>query len=96
MHGVPNILEARKEPSLREGEPWKRAFAVFMDVANSPNARHFLPTPITGLYQYEIYNAADFVRYGTKTPAQALRDVQKRVYREMLFWQRSGHAPKTA
>jgi len=96
MHGVPNILEARKERSLREGEPWKRAFAVFMDVANSPNARHFPPTPITGLYQYEIYNAADFVRYGTKTPAQALRDVQKRVYREMLFWRRSGHAPKTA
>lgn len=88
MHGVPNILAARRERSLREGEPWKRAFAVFMDVANSPNARHFPPTPITGLYQYEIYNAADFVRYGTKTPEQALRDVQRRVTREMLRWKR--------
>ena len=87
IHGVPNIFSARRDPTLRTGDKWKAAFSVFMDAADSPNCRHFPVTPITGLYQYELTNAADFVRYGTKTPEQALRDVQGRVSREMAQWQ---------
>lgn len=86
IHGVPNISVARRDPTLRQGERWKEAFSVFMDAADSPNCRHFPVTPITGLYQYELTNAADYVRYGTKTPTQALRDVQGRVSREMAQW----------
>lgn len=87
IHGVPNILSARSDPTLRHGDKWKPAFSVFMDAADSPNSRHFPVTPITGLYQYELTNAADYVRYGTKTPTQALHDVQGRVAREMAQWQ---------
>lgn len=91
MHGVPNLLEARRDPSLRTvsgpDDAWKRAFGIFMDAATSPNARHFPVTPVTGLYQYELTTATDYVRFGSRTPEAALADVQQRVSREMARWQ---------
>jgi multiple sugar transport system substrate-binding protein len=87
IHGVPNLTEARRSPQLRQGESWKEAFAVFMDIADSPNARHFPVTPISGLYQAEMKTAADFVRFGKRTPEAALKDVQARVLREARRWQ---------
>lgn len=91
MHGIPNQLAARRDPVLREArspeDRWKGAYSVFMDAATSPNARHFPVTPVTGLYQYELTTAADYVRFGARSPVEALRDVQRRVEREMNRWQ---------
>ncbi len=91
MHGIPNLLSARRDPGLREvrspDDRWKEAYSIFMDAATSPNARHFPVTPITGLYQYELTTAADYVRFGSRSPEEALRDVQRRVEREMVRWQ---------
>jgi multiple sugar transport system substrate-binding protein len=87
MHGIPNLLSARKMPSLRTGADWKPRYALFMDLATSPNARHFPTTPVSGLYQYELTNAADFVRFGARTPVEALADVQRRVAREAAAWE---------
>jgi multiple sugar transport system substrate-binding protein len=88
MHGIPNLLAARRTPSLRTGADWKPKYALFMDLATSPNARHFPTTPVSGLYQYELTNAADFVRFGARTPSDALADVQRRVSREAFSWER--------
>lgn len=88
MHGIPNLLAARKTLSLRTGAGWKPKYALFMDLASSPNARHFPTTPVSGLYQYELTNAADFVRFGARTPTQALGDVQRRVSREAAAWEK--------
>ena len=66
---------------------WKEAFGVFMDVATSPNARHFPVTPVSGLYQNELATAADYVRFGNRSPEEALGAVEARVGREARRWE---------
>lgn len=83
MHGVPNIRVSLHDASLRTGEPWRVQFAKFMDLSDSPNATHFPPMPVATLYLNEIVNAADAVRYGRKTPEQAMATVQLKMQHEM-------------
>jgi multiple sugar transport system substrate-binding protein len=83
LHGVPNIRASLHDTSLRTGEDWRVQFGKFMDLSDSPNATHFPPMPVATLYLNEISSATDAVRYGRKTPEQAMADVQKRVQREM-------------
>jgi multiple sugar transport system substrate-binding protein len=90
MHGIPNIRRVLKNPQLRTvrhpGEIWKRGYARFLDLVDSPNARFFPTTPVATLYLHELYTAQDFLISGNKTPEQALRDVQQRVAAEYKRW----------
>lgn len=90
MHGIPNIRRVLKNPRLRAvrtaGELWKRGYAKFLDLVDSPNARFFPTTPVATLYLHELATAQDFIISGNKTPEQALRDVQQRVSAEMRRW----------
>jgi len=54
---------------------------------DSPNARFFPVTPVSTLYLHELATAQDFIMSGSKTPEQALRDVQQRVFAEWKRWQ---------
>ena len=83
MKGVPNILEAQKDPTLRTGAPWKPIYAQFVDLAASPKNVHFPPMPIAGEYQTELVNAVDSVRYGHQSAAAALAGVQSRMQRAL-------------
>jgi len=83
MKGVPNILEAQKDPSLRTGSPWKPIYAQFLDLAASPANVHFPPMPIASEYQTELINAVDSVRYGHATALDALTGVQSRMQRAL-------------
>ena len=83
MKGVPNILEAQKDPTLRTGAPWKPIYAQFLDLAASPKNVHFPPMPIAGEYQTELVNAVDSVRYGHESAAAALAGVQSRMQRAL-------------
>lgn len=83
MKGVPNILEAQKDPDLRTGAPWKPIYAQFLDLASSPTNVHFPPMPIASEYQTELINAVDSVRYGHATAAAALTGVQSRMQRAL-------------
>lgn len=90
MHGIPNIRRVLKNPTLRTPrsptEIWKRGYAKFLDLVDSPNARFFPITPVATLYLHELETARDFIISGNKTPEQALRDVQRRVSAEMKRW----------
>lgn len=83
MHGVPNQRAILKEPSLRTGAPWRPLFARFLDLADSPRASHFPVLPVAALYQSELTAACDAVRYGRKSPQNALKTVQAKVAREL-------------
>ncbi len=83
IHGVPNQKAILTEPLLRTGEPWKVLFGRFLDLANSPRATHFPVSPVAALYQSEVTAACDAVRYGRKSPQEALRAVQAKVSREL-------------
>lgn len=91
MHGIPNIRKVLKNPRLRQpqnpNELWKRGYAKFLDLVDSPNARFFPVTPVSTLYLHELATAQDFIMSGSKTPEQALRDVQQRVFAEWKRWQ---------
>jgi multiple sugar transport system substrate-binding protein len=91
MHGLPNIRRILKHPRLRTvrqpDEAWKRGYAKFLDLLDSPNARYFPITPIAALYLSELYTAQDYLISGNKTPEQALRDVQTRLLAEYRRWQ---------
>jgi len=83
MHGVPNQRAILQAPTLRTGAPWRGLFARFLDLANSPRASHFPVLPVAALYQSELTAACDAVRYGRKSPEDALRTVQAKVSREL-------------
>jgi len=91
MHGLPNIRRMLQHPRLRTArhpdEGWKRGYAKFLDLLDSPNARYFPITPIAALYLSELYTAQDYLISGNKTPEQALRDVQTRLLAEYRRWQ---------
>jgi multiple sugar transport system substrate-binding protein len=86
MHGVPNTFTALRDERLRQGESWRPVFGKFMDVSGSRNAAHFPVLPITGFYDKQMVNAVESIGFGSKTPEQALRDVQERVSREYAKW----------
>ncbi len=83
MHGVPNQRAILQEPALRTGAPWRALFARFLDLADSPRATHFPVLPVAALYQSELTAACDAVRYGRKSPQEALKTVQAKVSREL-------------
>lgn len=83
MNNVPNIRAALKSPELREGAPYKRKFAVFLDLADSPNGGHFPALPVANLYSNELNTAREMALDGRKTPEQALKDVRARVQKEL-------------
>lgn len=79
LNNLPSTLAALHDPALTTGSPRKENFGKFCEIAQSPNARGFPVTPVSQLYQDELGRATEFVLYGTKTPEQALRDVQAKV-----------------
>jgi multiple sugar transport system substrate-binding protein len=83
MNNVPNQRSAIHASELRTGRPFRPRYALFLDLAGSPNADFFPALPVGNLYRNQIVTAKDQVLYGTKTPAQALADVRKRVQKEM-------------
>lgn len=83
MHGVPNQRSALKAPQLRTGKPYRAMFARYMDLAESPNGKHFPTLPVANLYHTQLVDAWDFVLEGRKTSEQALRDVRIRVQRDL-------------
>ena len=83
LHGVPNQRAILSEPTLRTGAPWRPLYARFLDLANSPRATHFPVLPVSALYQSELIAACDAVRYGRKSPKEALGAVQIKVSREL-------------
>ncbi|MCS6860116.1 MAG: ABC transporter substrate-binding protein [Abditibacteriales bacterium] len=87
MHGVPNTFTALRDERLRRGESWRPVFGKFLDIAGSRNAAYFPVLPITGFYDNLMTHAVEAVGFGSKTPEDALRDVQERVSREYAKWQ---------
>jgi len=83
MRGVPNYRPALRDPALTSGDRWNEAFGVVCRVANHPNARFFPALPVNLLYMNELDSAAQYAARGTKTPARALADVQRRVQKEL-------------
>ena len=67
-------------------EAWKRGYAKFLDLVDSPNARYFPITPIAALYLHELNTAQDYLISGNKSPEQALHDVQTRLLAEYRRW----------
>lgn len=90
MNNVPNQRRLLHAKLLREGADYRRKFAVFLDIADSPRGGHFPALPVSALYNNELITARDLVLAGVKTPEQALRDVRIRVQREL---DRYGMAP---
>jgi multiple sugar transport system substrate-binding protein len=86
MHGVPNTFTALRDERLRRGESWRPVFGKFMDIAGSRNAAHFPVLPITGFYDRQMVNVVESVGFGSKTPEEALRNIQERVSREYEKW----------
>ncbi|MCC6729138.1 MAG: ABC transporter substrate-binding protein [Chthonomonadales bacterium] len=83
MNNVPNIRACLGSSALREGADYRRKFASFLDLADSPNGGHFPALPVGYLYNNELSNARDLALAGVKSPAQALRDVRLRVQRDL-------------
>ena len=83
LHGIPNLRASLRDPALRTGAAWRPQYGRFMDLSDSPNAAHFPPMPVATLYQNALANAVDAVRYGHRSPPQALAAVRLRVQREM-------------
>lgn len=82
LNNVPNIRAALDDPALTTGSVRKEKFGKFCEIAQNPNARGFPVTPLSQFYQDELGRAAEFVLYGTKSPRQALLDVQAKVEAE--------------
>ena len=82
MNNVPNMRRLLQTRRLREGADYRRKFAIFLDLADSPRGGHFPALPISSLYNNELATARDLALAGEKTPEQALRDVRVRVQRE--------------
>jgi len=83
MNNVPNLRSALRSPVLRQGGDYKKKYAIFLDLADTPNAGCFPAIPVSNLYSAELNTARDLVLNGEKTPEKALRDVRIRVQREL-------------
>lgn len=82
LNNVPSTKAALADPDLTTGSLRKENFGKFCRIAQNPNARGFPVTPVSQLYQDELGRATEFILYGTKSPEQALADVQKKVETE--------------
>ena len=82
-NNVPNTLSALKNAELRQGPPYKQKYIKFVELADTPNSGYFPVIPVSGLYNSEMLTARDVALSGDKTPEQALKDVKKRVQREL-------------
>lgn len=83
MHGVPNRRSALPDQRLRTGEKWREQFAIFLNISQAAEGGHFPPLPVAGLYSSLMIDAVDFVLEGTRDPETALRDVGRRVQRDL-------------
>ena len=83
MNNVPNIRSVLHDPRLRASPPFRRKYAVFLDLADSPNAGYFPALSVTSRYINLMSVATDKVLFGEVTPAQALAEVRERVQREL-------------
>lgn len=83
MNNVPNQCSALAARELRSGAPFRRMYARFLDLADSPRAGYFPAMDVAGLYVNQLGTATDRVLFGEATPAAALRDVRIRVQREL-------------
>lgn len=83
MNNVPNLRRALKSPVLRTGADYKEKFAVFLDLADSPNGGIFPAIPVASLYNNELNTARDLTLMGEKSAQSALADVRVRVQREL-------------
>jgi multiple sugar transport system substrate-binding protein len=83
MNNVPNQRAALTAPKLRAGPPFRKKYAIFLDLADSPNAGYFPALPVTNLYMNQLNTAIERVLYGDRTPEQALREVRERVQTEL-------------
>jgi hypothetical protein len=83
MNNVPNQRSAIRSRALRTGQMFRPRYAMFLDLADSPNAAYFPAIPVGNMYHNQIMTAKDQILYGAKTPAQALADVRLRVQKEL-------------
>jgi ABC-type glycerol-3-phosphate transport system substrate-binding protein len=83
MNNVPNQRVALKAPTLRTGPAFRREYASFLDLADSPNATFFPVLPVTSLYMNQMNTAIDKILYGDMSSAQALGKVRARVQKEL-------------
>ena len=83
MNNVPNMRTVLHDPQLRTGPPFRKRYAVFLDLADSPNAGYFPALPVASRYINEMSTAIDRVLFGEKMPAQALAEVRARVQKEL-------------
>jgi multiple sugar transport system substrate-binding protein len=83
MNNVPNQRAALYAPELRTGPPFRRKYARFLDLADSPNAGFFPVLPVTNLYMNAMSTAIDKVLDGDLSAAAALAGVRERVQKEM-------------
>ncbi|MGQ9632415.1 MAG: ABC transporter substrate-binding protein [bacterium] len=74
---IPTHREAAKDPFFYEDPK----HAIFMELL--PNAKGRPTIPVLGMLWDEIKASTDFVRYGKKTPKQALDDTVKKVQPEL-------------
>lgn len=90
MHGMPNIRRVLQNPRLRTPqnaeEVWKQGYSKFLDLVDSPNAAFFPTSPVATLYMNELTTLEDYLTSGSKSPEQALRDIQRRVSEEAKRW----------
>lgn len=83
MNNVPNTRAALHSPALREGAPFRKQYAIFCDLADSPNADFFPTLPVASFYMSRLSNATDKVLFGEQTPAQAYGEATKRIQTEL-------------
>jgi multiple sugar transport system substrate-binding protein len=78
---TPTHIEAAHSKEFLEG--MAPGFVNFVDILGSPNVKKAPFTPVTILYQNELSAAYDAVRWGKKTPQQAMDDVTAKVQKEL-------------
>jgi multiple sugar transport system substrate-binding protein len=83
MTNLPCIRSLLNSPALTTGSKRRRHFGFILQrIATSPNAHYFPSLPLSRRYEDELRTAEEYVVGGTKTPEQALADVQHRLERE--------------
>jgi multiple sugar transport system substrate-binding protein len=83
MTNLPCIRRLLGSRALTTGSKRRQNFGfILRRIAASPNTRYFPSLPISRRYEDELRAAEEYVIGGTKSPEQALTDVQHRLERE--------------
>jgi multiple sugar transport system substrate-binding protein len=83
MTNLPCIRSLLNSRALTTGSKRQRQFGfILRRIATSPNTRYFPSLPISRRYEDELRTAEEYAGGGTKSPEQALADVQHRLERE--------------